>query len=80
VVIWQARVRTAHGGGLPLEQTFAFLFLFEGGRVRRAKQYLNRTEALEAAGLSEEAKSEEKAGASVWGRGSSRNRVAPPVL
>ena len=53
VVIWQAHVRTPHGGGLPLEQTFAHVLFFEGGRVRRVRQYLTREEALEAAGLRE---------------------------
>jgi ketosteroid isomerase-like protein len=53
VVIWQARVRTAHGGGFPLEQTFAHLYLFEDGKVRRIRQYTSRAEGLEAAGLSE---------------------------
>jgi len=53
VVIWQARGRTAHGGGFPLEGTFAHVLLFEGRRVRRIRQYLSRAEALEAAGLRE---------------------------
>jgi ketosteroid isomerase-like protein len=53
VVIWQAKVRTPHGGGLPLEATFAHVLLFEGGRVRRVRQYLSRAAALKAAGLRE---------------------------
>jgi ketosteroid isomerase-like protein len=53
VVIWEARVLTAHGGGLPLEQTFAHTLRFEDRKVRRVKQYLDRAEALEAAGLRE---------------------------
>jgi ketosteroid isomerase-like protein len=53
VVIWQLRVRTAHGGGFPAEQTFAHVYLFEGGKLRRVRQYMSKAEALEAAGLSE---------------------------
>jgi ketosteroid isomerase-like protein len=53
VVIWQASVRTAHGGGFPTEQAFAHVYLFEGGQLRRVRQYMSRAEALEAAGLSE---------------------------
>ena len=54
VVIWQARIRAAHGGGgLPFEGTFAHVLLIEDGKVRRIRQYLSRAEALEAAGLSE---------------------------
>ena len=53
VVIWQARVRTAHGGGLPLEVLFAPVLFFEDGKVRRIRQYLSRAEGLEAAGLRE---------------------------
>jgi ketosteroid isomerase-like protein len=53
VVIWQGRVRTPHGGGFPLEQTLAHVLLFEGGEIRRIRQYLTRAEALEAAGLRE---------------------------
>jgi ketosteroid isomerase-like protein len=53
VVIWEARVRTPHGGGLPLEVTFAHLLLVEDGMVRRIRQYLDKAAAMEAAGLSE---------------------------
>jgi ketosteroid isomerase-like protein len=53
VVMWQARVRTAHGGGFPMEQTFAHLYLFEGEKVRRIRQYTSRAEGLEAAGVRE---------------------------
>jgi ketosteroid isomerase-like protein len=53
VVIWQAEVRTPHGGGFPLEGTLGHVLLFEGGKVRRVRQYLTRAEALEAAGLAE---------------------------
>jgi ketosteroid isomerase-like protein len=53
VVIWQARFRTAHGGGFPVDQTFAHLYFFEGGKVRRIRQYMSRAEGLEAAGLRE---------------------------
>ena len=53
LVIWQAGGRTTHGGGFPLEQTFAHLLLFEGGTIRRIRQYLSREEGLQAAGLQE---------------------------
>ena len=53
VVIWQAQIRTRHGGGLPLETTFTHVLLFQDGRVRRVRQYLSRAAALKAAGLSE---------------------------
>jgi ketosteroid isomerase-like protein len=53
VVIWQARVRTPHGGGFPVEATFGHVLDFEDGKIRRIRQYFTRTEALEAAGLSE---------------------------
>ena len=53
VVIWQMRGYSAHGGGVPLDATFAHVFLFEGRKVRRIRQYLSRAEGLEAAGLRE---------------------------
>ena len=53
VVVWQMRGRSAHGGGFPVEQTFAYVCLFEAGKLRRIRAYLTRAEALEAAGLSE---------------------------
>jgi ketosteroid isomerase-like protein len=53
VVVWKMKGRSPHGGGLPLELTFAHLCLFEGGRLRRVRQYLSRAEGLEAAGLPE---------------------------
>jgi hypothetical protein len=53
VVIWQARLRTPHGGGFPVEAALGQVLDFEGGKIRRIRQYLTRTEALEAAGLRE---------------------------
>jgi ketosteroid isomerase-like protein len=53
VVIFRMRGRTAHGGGLPLESAFAHVLVFEAGKVCRIRQYLSKTEALEATGLSE---------------------------
>ena len=56
VVVWEMRGRTAHGGGFPAEAVgvkIAQVFLFESGKVRRLRQYLSRSQALEAAGLSE---------------------------
>ena len=51
LVVWQARGQTAHGGGFPMDLSFAHLLLFEEGRVRRIRQYFSREEGLEAAGL-----------------------------
>jgi ketosteroid isomerase-like protein len=53
VVIWQARLRTPHGGGFPMEATLGHVLDFEGGKIRRIRQFLTKDEALEAAGLSE---------------------------
>ena len=53
VVIWQAHVRTPHGGGLELDVPTAHVLLFEDGRVRRVRQHRTKEEALKAAGLSE---------------------------
>lgn len=50
VVTWRMRGRSAHGGGVPLEATFAHVLLFDGGKLRRIRQYLSTAEALEAAG------------------------------
>jgi hypothetical protein len=44
-------IRTAHGGGFPVETTIAHVLLFEDRKVRIVRQYLTRAEALEAAGL-----------------------------
>jgi ketosteroid isomerase-like protein len=52
VVVWRVRGQSAHGGGVPLDRTFVHVCLFEGGKVRRIRQYLSRAEALEAVGLS----------------------------
>jgi hypothetical protein len=38
---------------MPLELTIAQVNLFEGGKLRRVRQYLSKEEALEAAGLSD---------------------------
>ena len=53
LVVWQMRGKSGHGGGFPLESTFAHLLAFDDGQVRRIRQFLTREEALEAAGLSE---------------------------
>jgi ketosteroid isomerase-like protein len=53
VVIWQMKGRGAIGE-VPLDiPELAHIIAFEGGLVRRVRQYLTRAEALEAAGLSE---------------------------
>ncbi len=51
VVVWRALGRSVHGGGIPLDMTMVHVLLFEGGKIRRIRQYLSRAEALEAAGL-----------------------------
>lgn len=53
LVIWQVQGRSAHGGGFPMDQNFAHLYLFEDGKVRRIRQFMSREEGLEAAGLAE---------------------------
>jgi ketosteroid isomerase-like protein len=53
VVVWRALGRSVHGGGVPLDATMVHVLLFEDGKIRRIRQYLNRAEALEAAGLRE---------------------------
>src|SRR5205814_770717 len=40
-------------GGIPLEQSSASLYDFAGAKVQRVEVFLDRAEALEAAGLSE---------------------------
>jgi len=51
--IWEFRVETAHGGGFPLEIPQVHLLLFEEGKLRRIRIFMDRDKALEAAGLSE---------------------------
>ena len=53
LVIWQMRGRSGHGGGIPLESTFAHIYRFEDGKLRQVRQFLSREEGLEAAGLTE---------------------------
>jgi ketosteroid isomerase-like protein len=53
VVVWRMSGRSGHGGGLPLDVPFAHVLRFGDGKVRRIRQYRSRSEALEAAGLSE---------------------------
>ncbi len=43
---------TGTGSGVGIERPFGWVFEFEGGLVRAVRAYLNRDEALEAAGLS----------------------------
>ena len=52
VVVWRMKGRSPLGG-LPLDEVFAYLFLFEDGKLRRVRQYLGRDAALEASGLLE---------------------------
>ena len=43
---------TGIGSGLGLERPFGWVFHIEGGLIREVRAYLNRDEALKAAGLS----------------------------
>jgi ketosteroid isomerase-like protein len=52
LVLWQARVEVERAGGVPMENTLGHVYLFNGDRVRRIRQYFSREEALSAAGLS----------------------------
>ena len=56
VVVWKlAATSPRYGTTMPLEAgtTMAQVYLFEGGKVRRCRQYLSREEGLEAAGRPE---------------------------
>jgi ketosteroid isomerase-like protein len=53
VAIYEVRGRTPHGGGLPLDEQFGEVLLFDGEKVRRIRVFLNRADALKAAGLRE---------------------------
>jgi ketosteroid isomerase-like protein len=46
---------TGHGAtsGIPLEMELAHVGTYEDGKIRRIQEYFDRTEALEATGLSE---------------------------
>src|SRR5512147_936377 len=44
VLIWEARGRSPHGGGLPLDLTFADVLLFEDGKLRRVRVFTSRAE------------------------------------
>jgi ketosteroid isomerase-like protein len=52
IVMWRA-IGSGSVSGVPLDLTLAHVLLFEGGKIRRIRQYLTRAEALEAAGLRE---------------------------
>jgi ketosteroid isomerase-like protein len=43
---------TGIGSGVGTERPFGWVFQFEGGLIREVRAYLNREEALKAAGLS----------------------------
>jgi ketosteroid isomerase-like protein len=51
VVLTHHRGRTKHG--MDLELPISYVWTLRGGKVVRGRPYLNRNEALEAAGLSE---------------------------
>jgi ketosteroid isomerase-like protein len=50
VVVWRLTGETPLSG-VPVEATWHFVCLFENGRLRRIRQYLQREQALEAVGL-----------------------------
>ena len=53
VVIWHL-TGTGGGSGVPLDvPALGHVYAFQDGKARRIRQYLTRSEALEAAGLSE---------------------------
>jgi ketosteroid isomerase-like protein len=52
-VLALTRVTGESEGGLPVDQPTASLYYFAGAKVRRIEVFLDRAEALEAAGLSE---------------------------
>lgn len=51
LVVWQLRGTSGHGGGFPLEETVAHVYLFEDGKLRRVRQFMSREEGLAAVGL-----------------------------
>jgi ketosteroid isomerase-like protein len=52
-VLALTRVAGTSQGGIPLEQSSASIYDFAGAKVRRIEIFLDRAEALKAAGLSE---------------------------
>ena len=53
-VVAMGKVRgKGKGGGTPVVVPLILVCVFEGGKVARVEEYLDRDEALEAAGLSE---------------------------
>jgi ketosteroid isomerase-like protein len=52
-VLALTRVTVVSQGGVAADQPSASLYYFAGAKVRRIEVFLNRAEALEAAGLSE---------------------------
>jgi ketosteroid isomerase-like protein len=53
VIVMFRAIGSGSISGVPLDVTFAHVLLFEGGKIRRIRQYFTRAEALEAAGLRE---------------------------
>jgi ketosteroid isomerase-like protein len=53
VIVMFRAIGSGSSSGVPLDVTAAHVLLFEGGKIRRIRQYFTRAEALEAAGLRE---------------------------
>ena len=53
VFVWVRFTGHGAGSGAPMEMELAHVVTIEGGRTRRIQEYLDRDEALEAAGLAE---------------------------
>jgi ketosteroid isomerase-like protein len=53
VVAFYRQTATGKGSGVPVEQDYALVYELEGGQLVRMRAYLDRAEALEAAGLRE---------------------------
>jgi ketosteroid isomerase-like protein len=53
VVGFHHQTATGKGSGAPVEQEYAVIYDLQDGQLVRLRAYLNRAEALQAAGLSE---------------------------
>jgi ketosteroid isomerase-like protein len=53
VVGFLHQTATGKGSGVPVEQDYAIIYELKGGRLVRMRAYVDRAQALQAAGLSE---------------------------
>jgi ketosteroid isomerase-like protein len=53
VVAFFHQSATGRGSGVPVEQEYAVIYELQDGQLVRMRLYIDRAEALEAAGLSE---------------------------